>query len=450
MRYFLYSLILLSALGAIREVSVGLFPERLGSSMLIPVVEYDSNTRTGIFDLSTHEGIVRLSVSSTSPLVASSEKDELLVEDGSGEVVYPAREGEVFSLSGEQYTVTQVRPWSGILSDPMGIPLISLSLSSEAGSWVENQLLAPKRSLVVDQTRIELYQLKLDQSLESLLKQRGRWGILDEDETLWFDDFTPGSGAESSDGSVFTLLEFRLTYTTPEGVIPAIRVRIQQGDESRDRIVTTRSADLQVVLEFPDPQYHQFTIGVTELGDPEFILHYLDGTSERGVMLPNVVWKAASLPLWMRLEQYESSGVFVSADESPLLEAVLEHETQRVRVRQGAAVRGGDALIRYRRALPEDAIRYTLHVEPPQWTSPVFGSGEHVSLRLAGRNCRVDYAGVDMSRGLEMGVLPQFSLLRLGIFAGLSIVLLLVKRRKPSKPLPDDQNSLQYSVFDYP
>lgn len=444
MRYFLYLLILITMLGALREIAIGLIPNRLALSILAPIVEFDSEEYHIVVALDSPEGLVKFTIFSTSDPSVSSEHDQLLVDDGGSIITYPAQAGESLTISGEQFTVDKVRPWTGLLPDPMGEPLMILSLATEEGSWVENQQISPNGDLIVGQTRIQLHPLEKDQTLNLILNQSleeapiGRWGILEQNTTLWFDGFTPGEGAQHSDGTSYTLIAFTKTHETPEGIVPAIRVRAEQGDSIRDHIVTTRTSDPQVVLDYPDATYHRLDIAFSILEPPQFILRNIDGTQERGTLKVGRIWKAKSLPLWIRLEQYQTSGVFINAEKSPYLEAVLQSTTRRVRVRQGEAVRIGDALIRYRRVLPEGSIRYTLSLDEAKWTSNEFGSDESVTFMLAGQPCRVDYEDVDMRGGVMVNVIPIFSLFRLILFAGLSITLLILQRAKSSEFLIKD------------
>jgi hypothetical protein len=448
MKTFLKILIILSLFGAIRVGVVGLFPERWAERVLIPVTEYNAATHTGVCMIETPQGDARITVVSTSPMDAPTDNDQLLLEVAGEEQVSPSRVGEVLSIDGADYRIDAVRPWSGVMPDPQGLPMMSISVASEEGSWVENQPLTLGGNLLVGDTQITLHQLNPNQTLAERLSElladpaRGRWGIYDGDQTIWFDGFAPGSGAEHSDGTVFTLIAFTPTLKTNLGLVPAVRVRVKQGDVETDRIVTTRNKDTQIVLEYPDTVYHQVDIGVFGMNAPQVVLRTLEGRREEGTLAQGVVWRPRTFPLMLRHEQYVSSGVFVQTADSPFMEAVLVGEARRLRVRQGEVLRVGDDSIRYRRVLPEGAIRYTFHLDDPAWTSPELKSGEEAELILFGHRGLVKYENIDMSRGVDVEILPQFMLNRFLCFIGFAVLLILCIRLSAPKSLSDDPKSL--------
>ena len=449
MKLIAYGLITVCLLGMAREAAIALWPENLAGEAQVPLVDYDEQADRSLFEWPLEELTLNFSLTATSPASASTENDLLLVGDGSHESKsYHVSSTEPLALGDQSYSLLEVRPWVGVLPDPGGRPTMSLSIATEENSWVENQPLVEHGHLIVGNTRIQLRPLKVGQSLEGVLRDElsdptiGRWGIHEGEQVLWFDGFTPGEGAQLNDGTDITLIAFSRSYETEDGLVPAIRIREKKGDVEKDRIVTTQDDDVNVVVESKDPIHHLLDIGVSGMDTPHYILRTLDGQLRTGSLERGKVWQSDILSLWLRFEEYEDKGVFIQQVDSPFVEAVLLSEDRRVRVRQGEAIRVGEQLIRYKRVLPEGAVRFLVDIGDPVSKSIELSSGDSTIFEISGHRCLLRYEDVDLSRGLTILILPTFLWLRFVLFLGLSVGLLMYVRSQTSKSLSKTQNSL--------
>lgn len=443
MRPAIYGALLISLAGLAYETSVFLKPDWLSTPSSGSLTDFDPVTRVGTFRFPGGLGPIYIQISdATGP---TTENDRLVIEEGAEKSSHPIHPGGTIPVGNEVFRVDTVRPWVGILPDPRGRPLISISIALEDGIWAENMILGSNGVISIDnyQLRLELLNGKTVEEFIEAKKNRdsrGRWGIEEGDRIHWFDNLLPGSGVELDDGTIYTLLRFREQYQSPEGPVPAIVVRVEADGIKENRIITTRTQDGPVKLEFASGRQVWFVVAADNA--IEAVALHPDSQVERESLRVGESWKLDQGPMTIRVEQYNSAGVAVNLDQTPFQEVVLVSDNRRVRVRQGEAIRVGDALLRYQRVLAPDAAEYEIAFNASMTAALPLKYGGEVILDIEGTRYRIRYADVDMDRTLAMYVLKDSHPARLAGFIVLGILALLMHAYRSKTLSSDGSNSL--------
>ena len=163
----------------------------------------------------------------------------------------------------------------------------------------------------------------------------------------WFNVFTSGSGIETDDGTVVTLLEVQRDRDSGDIVLDLLvrkagnseRIRVRAGGEDDGRLV---------MLEVPAA--HEFVLALHGWRDDSCIAVWYQDRRRlaSGRLHTGVTWDfAAPAPFALRLEDAMPSAAPVFPEGSSIVEIVLVGPERRVRIREGEAVRLGDALVRF-------------------------------------------------------------------------------------------------------
>ncbi len=253
--------------------------------------------------------------------------------------------------------VVALRPYVGLWPDPQGVPMACVSVR-KGGSWGEDVMLRSNQWLNLEGALTIRFLWCENEEEARRLVARGRpgietarWGVRDEGRTHWFRSFNPGTGVELADGRIVTLRGL----DTADG---AIDVDIRDENDSASRRILANADDPLVVFEHPSLNPDLLLLYAWD--DAEILAAYLSGAgdSRHEVISSGRVWKPGVGEFAVRLEQVSRAAVPVEDGQDTIFEAVLEFASSRVRVRQGEAVRMGDALLRYTRAPKESAAVY--------------------------------------------------------------------------------------------
>ncbi len=374
---------------------------------------------------------LRIQLLGISPHAGSTLHDRLEVSIDSTKNVHDLTLGSEFPVGEETFRVADVRTWQGLLPVPGGAAMASVSILQQDAAPLENVLLrAGQRLDIKSELSIELR--ACDGRADALAQiaaldresARGRWGIADATGVIWFESFTPGAGARLLDGSLVTLESF-----SPDGPVLIVRKRTADGDELLR--LDGPSNEPPLLLEFGGGDLNRVTLFVAD--DGNVVLSSPRADTGPVDLAVGQSWEVAGAGYRLRLEQALLSAAPVQAADSPFFEAVLESPGSRVRVRQGEAVRVGDALLRYLREPGNRTAVFQLRVFVPgtEVEDVALAPGSAHEFAWAGGVWRISHANVEPGTGITIERVGSRNTL---LFAGLaclatSLGLLRLTRR---------------------
>lgn len=277
--------------------------------------------------------------------------------------------GDDVRIQDRVYRVEALRLWSGTVSAEPGVPLATLSVRHGDGPWTEDMFVADTRWQRIDPGGV--LRLFVCEDEEDARTQIGegfpimhdaRWGVRDTNRIHWFNKFTPGLAARTDDGAVVSLLAFEERPVDQGG--PSIRVGIRKGDDARSFWVRADVDSQEAPVMFDCPTMGRDVIALYTWQDGKALVgHFHDGeVVETKALGRGAVWTPSGGVITIRLENILASAVAVPRRDSTLYEAVLTAPGVRLRLREGAAERVGDVLIRYRRLTTEAKWSYRVAV----------------------------------------------------------------------------------------
>jgi hypothetical protein len=271
--------------------------------------------------------------------------------------------GTEVAIDGRPFRITAVRTWQGLLPISGGAPMASLTLLVKDGEPIENMPLRVGQRLDVGaDLSLELRYCAdradaLSQvAAEPIGTREGRWGVADANGVIWFEGFSPGAGARLMDGSLVTLESFE-----PDGPAITVRKRTANGEELLRQ--DGPSTDPPLLLEYGDANSHRLALYVIE--DNRVLISAIGADGNPVELAAGETWATPAARCLLRLEQALLAAAPVDSMDSPFFEVVLESAEARVRVRQGEAVRVGDALLRYLRAPSNESAAFRLLIDAP-------------------------------------------------------------------------------------
>ena len=276
--------------------------------------------------------------------------------------------GTIFFLNGTTVTALALRPYVGLWPDPKGSPMASVSIRLR-DLWIENLFLQSNQWLHF-KGGIAIRFLWCGNEEEARRHiaagrpgiESARWGVHDEGRTHWFSSFVPGAGVELADGRIVTL---RSLDETPGNADAAIEVEISELTGPTRRRIPANTDDPLVVFEYPS--FNGDLLLLYAWDDAKALAAYLprDANSVYAQMAPGEEWVPEVGGIAIRLEQVSRAAVPVEAGQSTIFEALLQVASSRVRVRQGEAVRVGDALLRFSPKVQLPSAHYHLTLTSP-------------------------------------------------------------------------------------
>lgn len=266
-----------------------------------------------------------------------------------GEREIPITEAERIRIESEEYVVEAIRSWSGLLRDPAGGAMASISIRTDADVWEEDVLVASGawiRFADAPPIRFDFDRESEDPAaaLTTLASAAppGRWGVREGARTSWFTSFTPGTGLELTSGTTVLLIE-----ASVEGEPFSIDILLEQNGERERRKISMGDDDPLVVLEMNPFRSRALALWSDRIDHAELFEVYGGTVQSLGSIRSGATLTDPVSALTIRLEQVLPNAVPVLREDSPLLEAVLSGPEGRIRVRQGEAVRVGEATLRF-------------------------------------------------------------------------------------------------------
>lgn len=325
-------LLVAGVLGIAHQVALVAVPHWFARSIAIPMTAWDPISRTASYVSGPFHVGVRVNISALVP----GPGDALVIDESGNKREVSAQVGRELTLGDETFTVSEVAPWTGLMSDPNGEPMIQVSFQQGDDVWVNDLQLS-------ERTEVRVGELAVNFDTDSNTTPeppQPRWGIADDGNVIWFDDLVQGAGYETSDGTVYTLTGYRQAQ---HGEPLTIGVIAQSPGGDPIRHVITPDSDHPVIkLEAPAADALRFIIRPINAFDVAGTLYRGTEELERVELLPGFAVSLVAAPFRVRLDQYEPTSVPVTKDASVIAVTLVKGD-RRVVVRQGVAARVGDA-----------------------------------------------------------------------------------------------------------
>jgi hypothetical protein len=262
------------------------------------------------------------------------------------------------------------------LRHPSGAPSANVAVRTPNNEWLENLILGNGSWLragsdlaihLVWHTSEQDARAAIDAEAKAPKTESARWGVVDGGGVNWQDSLIPGSGLTLRDDTVVFLVQVDLQHDTNKGKNAAILLQIVKKD--------TRT--LQWVMANADEPDAQYRFDYPATRDMVFVLHAWQDTSciataalhyqtaGATVMQEGASWTPKGAPYTLRLDQLISTGIPVTAQQSPLSEVVLSTPTRAFRIRQDETITVADAQISFLQHITPPSVDYEFRVNAP-------------------------------------------------------------------------------------
>ena len=269
-------------------------------------------------------------------------------------------------INGEPYRMETVRKWSGLMRYPSGEPLAALSLRRPGECWTENVFVAADTWRRIEPDTALRFTWCVSEEAARQARAAGlpgieaaRWGVVEGGVVDWSASFAPGAGAELKDGGTATL--FKLDES---GTEPAIEVEFSKGGQRKTEraVANERNSDARVLFEYPSRLETVILVCAFEDGKALLAAYHQHKPCGETVLSAGETWSVEGIPFEIRLDQALQMALPVSEEDSTVYEAVLRGPSRDLRLRQGEAVRSGDASLEYVRKTNPPRVRYSFAV----------------------------------------------------------------------------------------
>lgn len=285
------------------------------------------------------------------------------------ESVSEMAEGDEVRLGLETFKLKEIRRWSGLYPHPSGVEMAQLAIDTGGEKWIENIFLTSEGWSFFEPNgaaRLVWCRSAEDagrRSVEPLTREIGaRWSVRDGDVTHRFDEIVPGTGIETSDGTEYTLIDYR-EATEEETAAIAISVK-KDGDESVSVVeANIHSENERLQFDLPSARTYGFLVYVwlEQSGTSCIVRDLKTGTTTSGMQGDSI--PVASQDYNVRVDSALPSAVPVLHDESTVSEAVLTSGRKTLRLRHGQPYIYRDYAIEFRRTIvkPETDLLLIAH-----------------------------------------------------------------------------------------
>ncbi len=269
-------------------------------------------------------------------------------------IVYPDREetqdlvtgGEVI-VNGQPYAVRAIQPWTGLVRDGGGVPMVALRYRDNARDEFVTALLADGDWRALTQHTSLRFQWAQDEAAaQSFCREvpppelSGRWGARDDVRITWIEHLRPGSGLDLLDGRSVTLQSF----TPPANGAPA----------SIQLSITRNGTTSVEKLEANAPERGDFRFEYWASGERLLsVAAYREGAvlfSARGPELDAAVRELREGETWRGPDGAELELAQAMPQARPVPPGyvdvtVLDAHGERIALRAGERIRVGDAFL---------------------------------------------------------------------------------------------------------
>ncbi len=337
--------------------------------------------------------------------------DHLRVKTAGHDELVELRPDATVSIAGVEYHVAAVRTWRGLLTIADGRPAASVSVYDGDQALVEDVFIADgQRVRIDDGPAIALHwHGNAEESHEAAGGARvrdtaPRWGVADGGRVHWFENFEAGTGVTLDDGTVVILERFIPGEAAQPGEANEALLVVQwgAGEEAEHLRIVGPSDDPPVFVQYPKEDTATFHLHAHDTGRAEVLFASPDIRDGPVKLASGERWQPRGASYAVRIEQVLPGAAPVARDSSPFFEAVLESAAGRVRVRQGEAVRVGDALLRYVRRPHHASTAFRMRLQRDQGGSESFVLYPHERevLDLGGQRWLASHGDVRPGEGL--------------------------------------------------
>ena len=372
-------------------------------------------------------GSFRITLNETQLQDAAPRTGTLIISQYGEDTEIEISAGAAFTVGDNRSTALALRPYVGLWPDPMGTPMASVSIRLR-DLWIENLLLQSKQWLHFKEG-LAIRFLWCDDEEEARRHiaaghpgiQSARWGVHDEGRTHWFRSFSPGTGVELADGRIVRL---RGLDGAAGDADAAIDVEISELTGTTGRRIPANSDDPLVVFEYPSLNAGLLLLYAWE--EAKALTAYLpqDAESVYEQMASGEEWIPEAGGIAVRLEQVSRAAVPVESGQSVIFEALLQIGSSRVRVRQGEAIRVGDALLRFslKNQQPSAGYRMTLTTPSDNQTHFILTPDKPFSFSSAYGRFSLTHGDLRPGRGVTLR--PEGVIIPIRLQSGVLILVL--------------------------
>lgn len=305
-------------------------------------------------------------------------QQEMVVTRDGESAVSAVNVGDVVRLGADVLQVADVRPWTGLYPKAGSGPMAQIAIKLPEIPWVENIFLNND-----GWTRFEPDgAAKLvwcdsaedagDRIAEPIGPMDGAmWGVVDGDVTHRISGIEPGSGLQTSDGTDYTLIDYR----PPTDSEPAaIAVNVAKVGEESVEVVTANvdSPDGPIRFSMPTAHTHCYVVyaWMTRAGASCIFSDVNNGTSVSAV--ESKVVPAPDTDLSVRLDRALPEAIAILPEESTVTEAIVAGAESVIRLRHAEPRTYGDFQIEFRRSIVPGVAELLLvadHRDEPEVTT---------------------------------------------------------------------------------
>lgn len=422
---------------------------RFPHEMTLSQSAYDAATHKATYQGIDPKGqLASINIQIDSDPLRSGQGDRLVVSENGERTEYPVVGDETVVLGEKTFVIEGARKWSGILPDPEGEPLISVALRENEGNWLENLILSDRSVASIGLLDVQFRPLPAEGDLGEVLEELNsaygepsRWGVLDGNDVTWFDKMRAGSGVEASNGSDYTLLEYR----APGPDRPA-SILVEISGEGESKRVQLDAGMKHDTIRFEAQDSTRISLALIGGYDDTLIglLSRPEVTSTLLTILPGRVTVVGDTGYQLRIDTVSDSGVPVPAEQSTFFEVALSDGDQLIRVRQGEAVRVGDALLTYELDASSIAQRYQITAWLPMSTQSVLEDQDVLVLIAPKGTYTAELSPIRSGGDLLLKYTPDSNPWLLALSMALLVlgaILHLLHRRNLSSGTPNPYNS---------
>ena len=272
---------------------------------------------------------------------------------------------DTFLLWGKQWTVQEIRPWVGLVHNPGGPAMASVSVSIDDTTW-DNIFLHDNTWVIGNgPTALKFDWFDSEAAARTAFPETvpgaesGRWGVHDGAGIHWFQSFVPGTGVTLSDGTEVVLVHFEAAYESNVYSGPLILVEVHHAESVYNCLITpegllgynsasgTDENDVnlpQIVMEYPGN--HTYVVHIHAWRDATALIKVF----HNGEALPvfqldeheSRTVESDGQKMGVHIEQVYGNALPVDASDGMLWEVRLENNGSQYRLREGDWVMLGD------------------------------------------------------------------------------------------------------------
>ncbi len=319
--------------------------------------------------------------------------------------------GTAFRVGETTFSVMGERPWSGLLRNENGSSMAMIRWGNSANGEGARVALTDRVWVRFDENvamRLEWHESagEAETALASALPQleSAQWGIVEGGVTQWFTSFAPGTGAILKDGTRATLVEFVDSFVDDALGRPAVRVRFDREGQREEEWCIGEADRKGARVQFECPASRPVVVRVAAWAEGSARLGVsVGGTlADSGILDADIPWQVPGTEHELSIEQVLANAFYIAPEQSPWKEAVVRNARATIDVREGEAVREGDALLSYIRKEDARRIAMTLRRADGSETVATLDGGREIEIADGERRFRLRFESRDSGDGIRV------------------------------------------------